>query len=256
MQNPTNNQPNEDDTMRIARYLARCGVASRRKSEDVVSAGRVTLNGEVITDLGRQVKVGVDQVQVDGKPIAPKQEHLTIAVNKPVGVLVTRSDPEGRKTVYNLLPAQFKTREAELVYCGRLDFYSAGLLIMTTDGDLAHQMMHPRHHVSKTYVVATNQELTEEEISGLQSGVEIDGYQTRDCEIEKLSARDNEYRYQMTLHEGRNRQIRKMIESTGKKVAKLERVAIGQLLLRELKLRRGDSTELTAEQLRLAQSDS
>lgn len=220
--------------MRIARYLARCGVASRRESETLVTAGRVCVNGAVVTNLATQVRPDTDSVTLDGKPLLLASAHLTLAMNKPVGVLVSRRDTRGRRTIYDILPPPFVNRARELVYAGRLDYSSSGLLIITTDGDLANQLVHPRHHVEKTYDAETSRPLKKVEIEQLRAGVVLGEDTTLPCTVKPLGPRGNGAVYRITLREGKNRQIRRMIQEVGARVVSLERIAIGRLELKKL----------------------
>lgn len=233
--------------MRIAKYLARCGVASRRKSEEVVLLGRIALNGTIITDLGRQVDPQHDQVTLDGEPVVLAETHLTLALYKTMGTVVTRSDPQGRQTVYDQLPKQFVHRSSELVYAGRLDIQTEGLLILSTDGDLIALLTHPRHHIAKTYQVRLNRPLSPQALDQLRQGVEIGDGLTYPAMVTELPG--NYPIIELIIHEGRNRQIRRMIETVGGRVAGLERRAMGQLTLDELRLKRGKCCELSEDQI-------
>src|SRR5262245_34912975 len=146
-----------EGTLRLAQYLAHCGVCLRRNAGDIINANRVSVNGEVTADHSRRVAVGVDGVTMDGRAITPPARGSVILVmNKPTGVVVTRSDPNGRKTVYDVLPIRYGALARSLVYAGRLDADTSGLLILTTDGDLANRLMHPSFHLEKTYEAKIN----------------------------------------------------------------------------------------------------
>ncbi|CAN5265353.1 pseudouridine synthase [soil metagenome] len=234
--------------MRIAHYLARCGAASRRKAEEFVSAGRVSLNEEIITDLGRQVEPGQDAVTLDGKPLVLPSASLTLLLNKPPEVMVTRDDPQGRPTIYDLLPAEYQPRASELVYAGRLDYLTAGLLVLTTDGELVNHLTHPRHALPKTYEVEVDAPLTEEQLTLLREGVDIGDGVTLPAEV-RVASKSREDVYSIVLREGRNRQIRRMIQAIGRRVVRLRRTAIGPLRADLLRLREGQIMELNAEQV-------
>jgi len=236
------------EPLRIARFLARCGVAARRKAEEIVSAGRVRVNGQVATDLGRRIDPDRDVVDVDGQRLVLTEHQVTLIVNKPQGYLVSRGDPEGRKTVYDLLPAEWRAHSSRLVYAGRLDYTSEGLLVMTTDGDLANRLVHPSTHVEKEYVVHLDRGLTNMEIRRLREGVPIDDEPTLPCDVREDG---HPGRYVIVLVEGRNRQIRRMIETVVAKVAALKRVRIGRLLLGNL--REGQWRRLTDADIRALQ---
>jgi len=231
--NPKPPEPAQDDALRIVRFLARCGVASRRNAADIVLAGRVRVNGEVVTDLSRRIHPGRDRVLLDDRAIALCAETLTVAFNKPIQVLVSRGDPEGRQTVYDLLPERWRAEAGRLVYAGRLDFMSEGLLVMTTDGELANQMTHPSSHVEKEYLAWLERPLTPEEVARLEAGVELDGSQTMKCSVRPQPGAGPSA-YSITLREGRNRQVRRMAEAVGLRVRRLIRLRIGRLLLGDL----------------------
>jgi len=165
--------------MRLARYLARCGMASRRAAEDLIRAGRVRVNGEVATDLGRQVAPGEDSVAVDGEAVALLADQVTLVHHKPRGVLTSRSDPHhSGRTVYDLLPEELAPLGSRLVYAGRLDRESEGLLILSTDGDLINAMTHPRFHTEKEYIVTLDGVLSPLEVDSLSKGIELDDGRT------------------------------------------------------------------------------
>jgi len=231
--------------MRLAQYLARCGVASRRKAEEIILAGRVRVNGTVATDLGRQVVPGQDSVQLDGRPIMLAASHLTLALHKPVHVVTTRSDPQNRQTIYDLLKPPFSTRSRELVYAGRLDFETSGLLILTTDGELVNRLTHPRHHVAKVYRLEMVCSLSAAQLQRLREGVLLDDGMTQPTTVQVVGPRT----YQLLLREGRNRQIRRMVDAVGADLVSLHREAIGALRLEDLSIPPGEAVELTPEQV-------
>ncbi len=238
--------PSNAETMRISRYLARCGVASRRDSEAVVLAGRVRVNGVVIVNLAHQVNPAADRVELDGRPLVLAPAHLTLLMNKPRGVLVTRDDPKGRKTVYTLLSPGHAVRARELTYAGRLDYDTSGLLILTTDGELANRLVHPRYHVDKAYRARLDRGLTPAEITRLEAGIELEEATTLPCRVRPLRGGSDRDLYEIMLQEGRNRQVRRMIESVGAKVLELERTRIGGLRLEEFfPNRKAGTRELT-----------
>jgi 23S rRNA pseudouridine2605 synthase len=219
-------------TLRLARYLARCGVASRRAAEEIISAGRVAVNGEVATDLGRQILPGRDIVTVEGRAIEWTPANLTLLHHKPRGVLVSRSDPHHNgQTVFDLLPAQYAPESDRLVYAGRLDRESEGLLLLSTDGELVNLLVHPRHHVEKEYLVTLDGPLTAAQVASLAGGLELDDGPTQPCTVERL--RNN--RVRMVLREGRNRQIRRMLAVVGRRVQRLVRTRLAGLQLGDLK---------------------
>ena len=235
------------ETLRIAKYLARCGVASRRKAEAIIREGRVSVNGEIAQDLGRQIHSARDLVEVDGRKAELESWPLTLAMNKPTGVVVTRGDPQGRKTVYDILPPQYAPRASELVYAGRLDIMTSGLLILSTDGGLIQRLTHPRHHLAKTYEVETGTPLSADDLDRLRRGVELEDGLALPTKARELGPR----RFEIVLTEGRNRQVRRMVEALGARVAQLRRTAVGGLRLDRLKLRKGEVRELDEREIGL-----
>ena len=220
---------------RIAAFLARCGVASRRKSEELVSAGRVRVNGAVATDLGRRVDPDSDRVEFDGQTLRLAEEHVTLLFHKPRLVLVSRGDRFGRKTVYDCLPPEFRPLAPRLVYAGRLDFESEGLLVMSTDGEVANRLTHPSRHHEKEYRVWLDRALTEAELLRLESGVFLEGRRTHRCRVAPAPAAAQEGpQYTVVLEEGRKRQVRLMIQSIGARVERLVRVRVGPFKLGDL----------------------
>ncbi|MBR2988095.1 MAG: rRNA pseudouridine synthase [Clostridia bacterium] len=215
--------------MRINKFLAECGVASRRNSETLVLEGRVKINNKVVTKLATEVDPELDLVSVDGKPVKPIGKHLYIMMNKPKGYVCTVSDEFGRKTVMDILGDKYPGKRIFPV--GRLDYDTEGLLILTTDGDLANRLMHPRNEISKTYVAKIEGEISEADLNKLRSGVELDGVKTKKCKVKLLEFNDNISRIEVTISEGRNRQVRRMFESINRDVIFLKRTAIGEIKL-------------------------
>ncbi|MCC5876683.1 MAG: rRNA pseudouridine synthase [Candidatus Sumerlaeia bacterium] len=246
---PTDQEPAPTSTVRIAKFLSACGVASRRKAEELIRQGRISVNGSVISDLGRQVAAD-DAVMVDGQLVTEPNTTITLAHNKPLEVLVTSSDDRGRRTVYDLLPEKLKRHASRLRYAGRLDFLSTGLLVLTTDGELVNKLVHPRHHIAKTYEISTNMFLSQGQLEALRQGVDLEDGRTLPCEVRDLGHRKSEgHRYEIVLREGRNRQIRRMVEAVGARVARLHRVSMGGLSLRDLSLARGEFRVLDDNQV-------
>jgi 23S rRNA pseudouridine2605 synthase len=221
--------------MRLAKYLASAGVASRRASEEIVRAGRVTLNGEIVTDPARDVGPG-DAVVV-GDPVAHGHaDRVVYALNKPAGVVSTARDPQGRPTVVTMVP------QTERLYpVGRLDIDTTGLILLTNEGDLAHRLTHPSFEVEKTYrAVVGGPPVREPELQKLRDGVELDDGRTAPAKVRRVGADTIE----ITIHEGRKRQVKRMCEAVGHPVKRLERVAFGPLSLCDLP--RGRWRKLTA----------
>ena len=214
--------------MRINKYLAQCGVASRRDCDKLVADGRVTVNGRP-ADVGSDVEEG-DVIKVDGKVVTVKKNEYYI-LHKPKGYLCTVSDDKGRKTVMDILGSSV----GRVYPVGRLDYDSEGLLILTTDGELAQHLTHPSNEVPKTYVVKVEGRLTEADLNPIRSGIEIEGgYVTKKCRAHIIETNRDFTRVEITLREGKNREIRKMFAAIGKEVTLLKRTKVGELSLRGL----------------------
>ncbi len=237
--------------MRINKYIAACGVASRRKADELVAQGRVAVNGSVVTELGTEVSDG-DKVAVDGKIIALQSAELYFMLNKPQGCVTTASDDRDRQTVLDIFSVWYKntnkTSNVPRVFpVGRLDYNTQGLLILTTDGDLANLLMHPKNHIEKTYIAKVRPHLTSEDIARLEGGVVIDNEKTLPATVKVLKTVGNKQNVQITICQGRNRQVRKMFEAVGKVVEKLERTRVGALELGNLP--RGQIRPLTEKEI-------
>ena len=213
---------------RLQKYLARCGVASRRAAERLIAEGAVTVNGEVVDEMGRQVDPELDRVEVNGRPVRPPAAMVYLAVNKPPGVVTTARDPFGRPTVMDLVP-----RVGRLYPVGRLDADSEGLLLMTNDGELANRLMHPRYGCEKEYRALVQGQPDEGALDRLRRGVELeDGPAAAEVEPERGSAAPPGRSWlRVTLREGRKRQVRRMLAAVGCSVERLQRVRIGPLEL-------------------------
>ena len=216
---------------RLQKIIAAAGIASRRKAEELITSGRVQVNGTVITELGSKADPEVDHVRVNGKLLQGEQRHTYLLLNKPKGYVTTVSDPEQRPTVMDLM----KGVKGRVYPVGRLDYASEGLLIMTNDGELANLLMKAGSHVSKTYLVKVAGAPTEEAIAKLRSGVSIatdDGKRVRTAPaaVKVIKEATNPW-YEITLIEGRNRQLRRMFEAVGHHVEKIKRVKYGPLVL-------------------------
>ena len=214
------------EEIRINKYIASCGMCSRRNAEELILGGRVKINRQVVTELGVKVKYG-DVVEVDGKKISLEQEKVYIMLNKPRGYVTTSKEQFGRPSVLDLLDVPQR-----VFAVGRLDMDSEGLLLLTNDGDLANRIIHPTKHIAKTYEVVLKREISSENIENLKQGVDIGGYITRPAIVEKVDNKN----IIITIYEGKNRQVRKMCEAVGNKVVNLKRIAIGNLMLGRLKI--------------------
>lgn len=211
--------------MRLQKYIADCGVTSRRKAENLIIEGVVRVNGKKVTELGSKVDPAADVIEVRGQVIDLLTiDHLYLVLNKPRGYMTTSSDPEGRKTVMDLIP--IKTR----VYpVGRLDYLSEGLLILTNDGDFANIIMHPKYEVTKIYEVKVFGKVNERLLSDLKKGVHVDGVSLRPKSVRVIEQLPGKTWLEFRLEEGKNREIRKICEACGVTIDKLKRVAIGNL---------------------------
>lgn len=214
--------------MRIHKYLAHAGVASRRHSEELVAEGKVTVNGKVAT-IGQVIESDTDQVTVGGKSVKVDQVLVYYLLNKPRGVVSAVTDPEGRRTAVSLVPGGHR-----LYPVGRLDYDSEGLMLLTNDGDLAYKMTHPKFEIDKTYHVLVKGVMNEKTVGYLEAGVTIEGKKTAPAEVKIVEAQPNNTWIDITIHEGRNRQIRKMCEAVGYPVMRLIRTKLGPWELGDL----------------------
>lgn len=233
--------------MRINKFLAEKGVASRRHADEMISAGRVTINGTVAT-LGTNVEE-TDEVLVDGVALSveeKKEEYYLM--NKPKGVICTVSDDRGRKTVMDLLPEGV----GRVFPVGRLDYETEGLLILTNDGDLAYRLTHPTNEVPKTYMARIEGTMTEKDLNRIRSGVELDGVMTKKCKAHIVQTDKAFTKVHITITEGRNRQVRRMFEAIGRQISFLKRISIGKLKLTGLD--RGQVRKLTETEINYLKS--
>lgn len=222
------------EEIRLQKYLANNGIASRRKCEELIMQGRVKVNGEVVTELGTKINPDKDIIEYNGKTIKnTNTEHTYILLNKPIDYVTTVKDQFNRNTVLDLV----KTNK-RLVPVGRLDMYTSGAIILTDDGDFVYKITHPKHEIPKTYNVTVVGKVTGEEIEQLKNGVDIGDFVTSKAEVKilKIDEQKNISRLQITIHEGKNRQIRRMCEAIGKKVISLHRGKIGNLTVKGLPL--------------------
>ena len=214
--------------IRLQKWLSQSGIASRRKAEELILAGQVAVNGVVITELGARADTTCDEVTVNGRPCVINAAKIYIALHKPEGVITTVSDPFNRPTVMDFIPAD--------MHCfpvGRLDYDTSGLLILTNDGDFAERLAHPKHEMIKTYEATVKGIPKSKALAAFRSGLVIDGHCTAPCDIEIIKKEPNA-KVRIKLHEGRNRQVRKMCEAIGHPVLKLKRVEIGPVKLGRL----------------------
>lgn len=222
------------DEVRLQKFLASCGIASRRKCEELILAGKVEVNGKVVNELGTKVNIQKDEVKYNGKIIKPEEEKIYILLNKPIGYVTTVKEQFGRDKVTDLVK-----QNKRIVPVGRLDMYTSGALILTNDGELVNKLTHPKNEINKTYNVTVAGIVTEQDIENLKSGVEIDNsYITKPAKVKilKIDNEKNISRVQITIHEGKNRQIRKMCQAINKRVLALHRSKIGNIEVRDLRL--------------------
>ena len=217
-------------TIRLQKYLAECGLASRRKAELLISKGSVSVDGKIITEMGYKLDPELQEVRYRGELVRRKKKHTYILLNKPRGYVTTMSDPQGRPIVTSLI----KDLDVRVFPVGRLDIDTEGALILTDDGELAHKILHPSHESNKTYEVLVKGLVSRGKIKKLERGIEIDGRPTWPAKISKAVKQGPASRLVITIHEGRKRQVRKMFEAVGHPVINLKRIAYGQLRLGSL----------------------
>ena len=233
---------------RLQKYMARCGVASRRKCEEIILGGKVKVNGEIINELGTKVNPDIDKVEIEEKIILPEENKVYILLNKPEGYITSVKDEKDRKTVIDLVNVK------ERIYpVGRLDYDSSGLILLTNDGDIYNKIIHPRVEVEKKYIALCKGVFSDEEIKKFENGIDIGGYITANAKI-KLIDKEKDKKtntvnslVEIIIHEGKNRQIRKMCSALGHEVITLKRVAVGDIKLGYLK--RGEWRNLTEDEL-------
>ena len=229
---------------RLQKLIAQAGLASRRGAEEIILAGRVTVNGHVVSELGAKADIITDRVVVDGKPLRPPAAPIVLLLHKPKGYVTTKSDPEGRATVMEFLPKKYQM----LHPVGRLDFDTAGALLLTNDGELTNLLTHPAHGVSKTYHARVKGHPTPENLRKLHQGVRLTDGMTAPCQVRVKAKTDKATLVEVVLHEGRNRQVRRMFEAVGHEVRALRRVKFANLDITDLPP--GDSRELLPAEIR------
>ena len=228
--------------MRINKYLADCGVASRRKCDELISQGKVKLNGKVTRELGVDIKP-TDVVMFENRVVRPTARRVYFKLHKPKGYVTTASDEKGRKTVVELM-----RKVQERVYpIGRLDYDTEGLLILTNDGDITNILTHPKNAVKKTYIASIEGEITADDVKNISKGIDIGGYVTQPCSVTIKDKDDKFTRVEVIISEGKNHQVKKMFEAVGKTVAFLKRVSIGEIKLGGLA--RGEYKALTTKEI-------
>ena len=218
---------------RLQKYLAECGIASRRKCEEYIIQGKVQVNGKTITELGVKVNPEKDKITFEVKNVKQEERKVYILLNKPIGYVTTSDEQFGRDKVLDLV----KVRE-RVVPVGRLDMYTSGALILTNDGDFVYKVTHPKHEITKTYTVTVKGIIKNEEVEQLRKGVKIDDYTTRPAKVKILKTDEEKdiSRLEITIHEGKNRQVRRMCESVGRRVIALHRSKIGNIGVKDIEL--------------------
>ena len=233
--------------MRINKYIAQCGIASRRRAEDRIKLGKIKVNGKVTTDLSTDIR-DTDIVSIDNKTIKVVSNYVYYKLNKPKGYITSTSDDKDRKTVVNLM----RGVHYRVFPIGRLDYDTEGLLLLTNDGDIANILTKPNSEVKKTYVVHIEGFINKDDIKKLSSGVDIGDYITRPCSVELMETNETQSKLKVAITEGKNRQIRKMFSSIGKEVTFLRRIQIGDIKLGGLS--RGEYAPLNQKEIRYLKS--
>ncbi len=221
------------EEVRLQKYLAEAGIASRRKAEELIQQGKVKVNNVIVTELGTKINPEKDKIEYEGKRITREDEKVYILLNKPIGYVTTAKDQFNRDSVLDLVKVKQR-----IVPVGRLDMYTSGALLLTNDGDFVYQVTHPKHEIEKTYTVTMKGIITKATIEMLKKGVKIEDYVTRPAKVKilKIEEDKNQSRLEITIHEGKNRQVRKMCETVGHKVLALHRSKIAGIGVKELPL--------------------
>ena len=240
-----------EEEIRLQKYMAECGVASRRKAEEYILDGKVQVNGKIVTELGTKINTNKDVVYFNNRKIENEGKNIYILLNKPIGYVTTTKDQFNRETVLDLI----KNVKGRVVPVGRLDMYTSGALILTNDGNFTYKITHPSHEINKTYIATIRGIITEEEVNKLKNGVKIDDYTTRPAKVKimKTDVEKNISRIEITIHEGKNRQVRKMCEAIGRNVMALHRTKIGDINVKDLKI--GEWRYLTPKEVEKLQKN-
>lgn len=233
---------------RLQKYIARCGVSSRRKAEGLILDGHVKVNGKIVTELGTKVDALKDIVTVNNKKISIVNNYIYIKLYKPEGYVTTVKDQFNRKTVIDLIDIK------ERIYpIGRLDYNTSGLLLLTNDGDLANKLLHPKYLIYKTYIAEVERHITDVSLNNLKTGVVIDNYKTAPAKVKLLKYMDNRSLVQISIHEGKNRQVRKMFDAVGHPVKSLKRISFGEINLGALEI--GSWKHLSSDEIQFLKRD-
>ena len=221
------------EEIRLQKYIADCGITSRRKAEELIKQGKIKVNGQIVYELGTKINPQKDMVLYQDKKIKEKEKNVYILLNKPIGYVTTVKDQFKRPSVLDLVKVKQR-----VVPVGRLDMYTSGALILTNDGDFVYQVTHPKHEIDKTYTVTIKGIVTEQDVELLKKGVKIEEYTTKPAKVKilKTDLEKNSSRLEITIHEGKNRQIRKMCEAVGYPVLALHRSKISGIDVKDLPL--------------------
>ena len=235
--------------MRINKFLAQCGIASRRKCEELIMNGEISVNGRVVNQLGLNIDEKKDIVTYNGETVKINKDYVYIKLHKPKGYICSANDDRGRKTIYSLINLD---KSARLFSIGRLDYNTEGLIILTNDGDFANRVIHPSREIEKEYIVRIEGDIKESEMAVLRAGVVIEGMRFPSAKVQLIGYDDNNARLSVVIKEGLNRQVRRMFEAIGKNIILLKRVRIGLVTLGGLP--RGKYKELTKEEIALLEN--
>jgi 23S rRNA pseudouridine2605 synthase len=240
-------ETDDEGLIRLQKLLAQSGVASRRKCEELMLAGEVEVDGEVVTRLGTKVDPRVAVIRVSGKRLPPVSDHVYLVLNKPRGVVSTMSDPEGRRTLTDVLTEVRGDRPERLFHVGRLDTDTSGLLLLTNDGNFAQRIAHPSYEVDKTYVAEVEGELSKETLQALLDGVTLDDGPVTVSRAKIVAKAKDKSIVELVIHEGRNRIVRRLLDQVGHPVRRLTRTQLGPVTLGPLKS--GELRDLTLDEL-------
>lgn len=223
-----------ENEIRLQKYLANNGILSRRKAEEAILEGKVVVDGKIVTELGTKINPNINKVEYEGMLVKNEEDKVYVLLNKPIGYVTTVKDQFNRDIVTDLI----KGVKVKLLPVGRLDMYTSGALILTNDGDFIYRVTHPKHEIEKTYNVTLRGIIENAQVEELEKGVKIEDYITKPAKVKilKIDNEKNISRIQITIHEGKNRQVRKMCEAVGKKVLALHRLKIGSLDVKDLKI--------------------
>ncbi|WP_394277469.1 pseudouridine synthase [Luteococcus sp.] len=240
-------EPEASEPIRLQKVLAQAGVASRRAAEEMIDRGRVEVNGEIVREQGMRVDPHTDTIRVDGARIPPPRRHVYLVLNKPRGVVSTMEDPEGRPTLGDIQFDKKSWQQLRLFHVGRLDTDTEGLIFLTNDGDFAHRLAHPKYAVPKTYLAEVEGFMDNKTIRRLEKGLRLDDGPVRPDRVKLVMRSETKSLVEVSLHEGRNRIVRRMMDTIAHPVRKLSRTAIGPVRLGQLGI--GEARELTREEL-------